>query len=252
MKQKHTTDPKVNQLLKGHHNDGGQIQTKVFINNAGYGESKNNGSKCKKMGHWSVKTRVEADQCPQSQETVVLQKQSKNATQNVSDHKSYASVVRGVPHEGVTFDNTQALLFDINGIDEDKFVNIMFAKRLNRQLRRHAELNCDNYKKWKCQTSFDFGITPLGEFVSSDTSVQSKNVTDDPINLHRIIKNSGTYNYLGCRIPIKSQLKVDVLARELEGYWDTQLLDFLTYGFPLDFDRNSKLRCEGENQNAAL
>ena len=90
--------------------------------------------------------------------------------------------------------------------------------------------------------SFDFGFTPLGEFVSADTSVQSKNVTDDPIHLHRIIKNSGTYNYLGCRIPIKSQLNVDAWARELEGYWDTQLLEFLTYGFPLDFNRDSKFK----------
>ena len=90
----------------------------------------------------------------------------------MSDHKSYASVVASVPQERVSADNTQALLFDINGIDEDKFVDTMFAKRLNRQFRRHAELNCDNYKKWKCQTSFDFGFTPLGEFVSSDTSVQ--------------------------------------------------------------------------------
>ena len=84
IKQKHTTGPKVNLLLEGHHNDGGQFQTKVFRNNAGYSESINNGSQCQKVGHWSVKTWVEADQCPQSRETVVLQKQSKNATQNVS------------------------------------------------------------------------------------------------------------------------------------------------------------------------
>ena len=113
-------------------------------------------------------------------------------------------------------------------------------------------MNCDNYNKWKCQTSFDFGFTPLGEFVSSDTCVQSESVTDDPIHLHRIIKNSATYNYLGCRIPIKSQLKVDVWAQQLQGYWDTQLLEFLAYGFPLDFNRDSKLRCEGNNHNSAL
>ena len=77
-------------------------------------------------------------------------------------------------------------------------------------------------------------------------------MTEHPIELHKIIKNSGKYNYLGCRIPIKSQLKVDVWAQELEGYWDTQLLDFLTYGFPLDFNRDSKLRYEGKNHNSAL
>ena len=80
MKQKYTTGPKANQLVQSHHNDGGQIQTKVFRNNAGYRQRKNNGSQCKKVGHWSVKTMVEADQYPQSRETVVLQQQPKNVT----------------------------------------------------------------------------------------------------------------------------------------------------------------------------
>ena len=107
-------------------------------------------------------------------------------------------------------------------------------------------------KKWKCQTSFDFGFTPLGEFINSERATQSEMVADDPIELHKIIKNSGTYNYLGCRIPVRSQLKVDNWVQELQGYWDTQLLEFLKYGFPLDFNRDSKLRSEGKNHKSAL
>ena len=116
-------------------------------------------------------------------------------------------------------------------------------------MRLDAQVNCDNHKRWKCQTSFDFGFIPLGDFISHSTTVQSNSMTLDPIDLYKIIKASGT-NY--CRITVSSELKVDMWAQELEGYWDTQLVDFLRYGFPLDFNRNSKLRCEAKNHNSTL
>ena len=186
---------------------------------------------------------------PPKRETAVSQNECKNPKQDMSKDKYHASADISVPDQGVTFDKTQALLFDIN---EDKFVNTMFARHLNRQVRRDAELNCDNYKKWKCQTSFDFGFTLLGDFINPCTNVQSKIMTENRIDLHKIIKDSGTYNYMACRIPVRSQSKVDVWAQELEGYWDTQLVEFLRYGFPLDFNRDSKLRCEEKNHNSAL
>ena len=252
MKNNHITEHRVNTLLKSSHNDGCRVKTKVFRSKEIHSKNQNNDSKYQKRGHWSVDTGLEADQCPQTRETVVSQKQCRNVAQCVPKIKSHTSDDKGFPHESVTLNNSQALLFDMNGIDEDKFVNTMFSKHVNRQLRCKGKINCDDYRKWKCQTAFDFGFTPLGDFINSDTTVQSEYTTEDPIELHKIIKSSGKYNYLGCRIPIKSQLKVDVWAQEMEGYWDTQLLEFLTYSFPLDFNRDSKLHCEGKNHNSAL
>ena len=252
MKCNNVAGQKISQVTNSHHIDQCQIKTKVFRNSATCSEKKNNDHQGQEWGHWSVKNSVETDQCPQSRETVVSQNQSKITTESVSDNKNHTSVGIDTLNESVVNDTNKALLFDINGIDEDKFVNTMFAKHLNCHLRRHAEMNCENYKKWKCQTSFDFGFTPLGEFINSDRATQSEIVTDDSIELHKIIKNSGTYNYLGCRIPVRSQLKVDNWVQELQGYWDTQLLEFLKYGFPLDFNRDSKLRSEGENHKSAL
>ena len=40
--------------------------------------------------------------------------------------------------------------------------------------------------------------------------------------------------------------------QELRDCWDQQLLDFLTFGFPLDFNRNAPLHWEGENHKSAL
>ena len=252
MKQSHITNQSVNIVTQGVHNEGCRVKTKVFRNKTGYNTNQDNDKRCQIGGHWSVATVLEADQCPQPRETVASQSQCTNATQNIPEIKSHMSDDKYVPHESVTLNATQALLFDINGIDEDKFANTMFSKHVNRQLRCQAEINCDNYKNWKCQTAFDFGFTPLGEFVSANSTFQSNYTIDDPIELHKIVKSSGKYNYLGCRIPIKSQLKVDAWVHELEGYWDSQLLEFLTYGFPLDFNRDANLRCEGKNHNSAL
>ena len=37
----------------------------------------------------------------------------------------------------------------------------------------------------------------------------------------------------------------------LKGYWDTQLIDLLRFGFPLDIDRSSTLKCDNKNHSSA-
>ena len=54
------------------------------------------------------------------------------------------------------------------------------------------------------------------------------------------------------QIQIKSQLNPDIWDKLLEGYWDQQLLHLIRYGFPLDFDRNSKLGKNTKNHKSAL
>ena len=38
----------------------------------------------------------------------------------------------------------------------------------------------------------------------------------------------------------------------MKGYWDQQLPDLISYGFPLDFDKNSSLQSVTENHKSAL
>ena len=76
-----------------------------------------------------------------------------------------------------------------------------------------------------------------------------------PFEAHSIIKESGTPNFLQCRIPLKTQLCIEkwenVLCLPLKGYWDAQLIDLLRFGFPLDYDRNSVLQCNSKNHSSA-
>ena len=74
----------------------------------------------------------------------------------------------------------------------------------------------------------------------------------DIFQAHTMIRQSGKPNFLGCRIPIQGQLKAHRWKHHLKSYWDQQLPDLISYGFPLDFDRNSPLQDTLENHKSAL
>ena len=146
----------------------------------------------------------------------------------------------------------EALLYDINGLQEDKFTHTLFVKQFGHHAWHSTVENCVYFKKWKEQSKYDFGFVPLGDLILPTSANASHLKVDNPVELHKLIKASGTYNFLGCRVPVKSQLHVEQWERELKDYWDVQLCDFLKFGFPLDFNRNSKLRWEDKNHNSAI
>ena len=156
------------------------------------------------------------------------------------------------PGECGGMNKEKVLLYDTNGLDDDKFVNTIFNKGLNEVARRQAELYCHSYRLWKQQSKFNFGFVPLSDFIQVPNHEGLKTDITDPSALHKLIKASGTYNFLGLKIPVHSQLNVDQWEKQLEGYWDIQLLDLIKYGFPMDLNRQSPLRWEGKNHNSAL
>ena len=105
---------------------------------------------------------------------------------------------------------------------------------------------------WKSQTDFEFAFIPLGEFQLSDSSEVHVILDYCPIKAHAIVKSFQKPNYLGARLKVDSQLNLEAWKAELHDYWDSQLIDLLYFGFPLDFNRNSPLRWEGENHKSAL
>ena len=143
-------------------------------------------------------------------------------------------------------------LFDINGFDSDKFANTYSAKQLTLTAHHQAEAECENFNKWKQQSKFDFGFIPLSDFIATSNDHTLNEYMGDPCDLHRIIKQSGTYNFLGMRIPLRTQLNVKEWESNLVDYWDTQLVQLIKFGFPLDFNRDSPLRWEDKNHNSAL
>ena len=66
-----------------------------------------------------------------------------------------------------------------------------------------------------------------------------------------MVRQSGVPNFLGLRIPIPTQLKVDRWRYYLRDYFDQQLPDLIEFGFPLDFDRSGLLGQTLDNHTSA-
>ena len=152
-------------------------------------------------------------------------------------------------------DNTQKVnsheckIFDINGLD-DKFLHSILNITSDKKSWRNA--NSEVTKAWRSQTDFEFGFIPLGEFHKASSGVINELPNYCPITAHNIVANSGKPNFQQARIKVDTQLHLHEWQKQLQGYWDTQLIDLLMFGFPLDFNRASPLRWEGENHKSAI
>ena len=67
------------------------------------------------------------------------------------------------------------------------------------------------------------------------------------IEAHKIIKKLAMLNFMGARIPVSGQFNITTRKSYISGYWDEQILDFLQYGLPLDFDCSRNLHSTYEN-----
>ena len=113
-----------------------------------------------------------------------------------------------------------------------------------------AAQDCVTFQNWDAQHSEKFGFIPLGDLLLPPINL--KNVTKEKVfDVHRRIKASGTFNFMKSQIQISSQLKPDIWEHHLTGYWDSQLLFLIRYGFPLDYDYNSPLTSVDKNHTSA-
>ena len=185
---------------------------------------------------------VNTDQC--------MNKQASGKVHNVSIHNNNTN--DGSVDPKVSSESQYKLLFDINqqGTD-DKFLMAVLNGKNERKI--HTNVVSQYFSNWRAQTEFDFGFVPLGDFVMPDELTQVGDIIECPIEAHKYVKQSGKPNFLGCRVPVKSQLNVKAWKDMLRGYWDKQLLllHLLEFGFPLDFNRGSKLNCDYKNHSSA-
>ena len=109
-------------------------------------------------------------------------------------------------------------------------------------------------EKQKCiaQTGGYFGFVPETSLKLYQGSPVHWEDIPTILEAHKLVRSSGTHNYLKCRIPVNSHLKIDKWAYYLRDYWDQQIVDLLHYGFPLDFSRNSPLRSTYDNHTSAI
>ena len=185
--------------------------------------------------------KVNTDQC--------MNKQASGKVHNVSIHNNNTN--DGSVDPKVSSESQYKLLFDINqqGTD-DKFLMAVLNGKNERKI--HTNVVSQYFSNWRAQTEFDFGFVPLGDFVMPDELTQVGDIIECPIEAHKYVKQSGKPNFLCCRVPVKSQLNVKAWKDMLSGYWDKQLLHLLEFGFPLDFNRGSKLNCDHKNHSSGM
>ena len=53
--------------------------------------------------------------------------------------------------------------------------------------------------------------------------------------VYNIVKATALPNYMSARVPLKSGLNIRAWRQDLSGYYDVQLLDYLEFGWPLDY-----------------
>ena len=183
--------------------------------------------------------------------TEVLNSHKVASNQGVSKQHSVSSIVEDAANTHADDDHF-VLLFDINNAwDTDKFLTSVCSKRGRRYKSGTLTTNCSVFKNWEKQSQFNFGFIPLSNFVAPLTNFINK---DDftPFEAHKEIRKSGRPNFMHCRIPVQTQLCIKEWEKVLQGYWDTQLIDLLSFGFPLDFDRKTSLKCDNKNHSSAI
>ena len=75
----------------------------------------------------------------------------------------------------------------------------------------------------------------------------------DVVGIYKAVRKTGVPNFLAARIPLPHGLNIQAWRKAFatSEYQDTALLDFLEYGFPVDFNRQNPLECDGRNHQSA-
>ena len=134
--------------------------------------------------------------------------------------------------------------------DCDKFDKALLKKRVHPGVIRQAK-TCPDYVACKNQMGESFGVIPLSTLQKYEGPETKNQPIGDPLELHKFVKAFGCPNFLGARVPVVSNLNMDSWKFHLRDYWDTQLLDLLEFGFPLDFDTTTDLISTEENHTSA-
>ena len=133
---------------------------------------------------------------------------------------------------------------------DDKY-NLGLQVKVHNKQRIQEARSDPTYKKWDEQTDDKFGFISLGPLVIPNSD-KRRYMGSDTIKLYDITRNETKFNFLSAQIQLDSQLKADTWEKLLVNYWDQQLPYLIRYGFPLDFDRNSKLGTNNKNHTSAL
>ena len=132
----------------------------------------------------------------------------------------------------------------------DKFDTLLVKKKVDQCIIPQVKV-CADYQACKNQMEEPFGVIPLSPLLVYTGKNNDNKQVYDPLLPHKLVRQSGRPNFLGCRIPVDSNLNIKNWRFYLQDFWDKQLVDLLEYGVPLDFDRRAPLMSTEENHASA-
>ena len=154
--------------------------------------------------------------------------------------KSIKKVNPGPENVGIIHDQKESL-------DTKYDLPLKIKQRINYKSKLST---CSTLRYWDSQNKFKFGYIPL-RALHLPHEIKPHTLDMAPLFLHKIIKQSGNFNFIRAQITIPSRLKRDVWGTLLHDYCDKQLCSLIRFGFPLDFDRNISLKSHFENHFSA-
>ena len=83
-------------------------------------------------------------------------------------------------------------------------------------------------------------------------SGQGRDLNDQCKRIYDIVAATGTYNFMGARCPVPSAFDIPAWRRRLAGYRDAGILQYLQYGWPINFNRFSPLCPTDRNHPSAV
>ena len=88
-----------------------------------------------------------------------------------------------------------------------------------------------DYKNCLYQNEKKFGFLPLNDLMVYTGHDVIWGDVPNILQAHAHVRQSGVPNFMSCRIPVQTQLKVQAWKKYLNSYWDRQLID-LTIRLP--------------------
>ena len=123
----------------------------------------------------------------------------------------------------------EVLLYDVNASIDDKFAySLLFNGDYKNAIQCDSDITC----RFKMQSKYMFGFIRLSDPLMPSNLQSNVSDVSSIVELHETIKCYGKPNFLGARIPVSSQLRIQNWKVLLKDYWDQQLLQFLEYGSP--------------------
>ena len=144
------------------------------------------------------------------------------------------------------------------GLTDNTYFNSL-SKNISNEFRDLSNCILDNMGGHEQNINFDShadassprnGSDKIGVNQGMPLAKNSWNV--DPVSLHDSIYESGLPNFVGKQIPVPSTMNIGLWHELLMDYEDSEVVDFLTYGWPLGYTGQQLLESIPKNHQSSM